>query len=168
MDIYADLRDISRGADKCLTTVTIRMGEWWDRATDQPWLKFGMADIRHFGDTDFPWWRLAAYLKSGATDFEHDSAFALRLPLATLDYTFTMNHGSRFLGIVHPDMADEFHVPLAGYSPLEKANLCPHCKETEAHLMVPEGNYVPPFEAELWEAVRGRPVVIHLGRVEDD
>jgi hypothetical protein len=162
-----DLRGITRESSRCLTTVNIRMGEWWDRDTDQRWLTFGQAQLRRFGDNAFPWWWLGAYLAEGATDFEHDSGYALRLPLVSLDFQFMMNHGSHFLALVHPAAADEFRVPTPGYNPLEhpKTEPCPTCKGEQAHLMVPEGLYVPPFEPELYEVVKGRPVSIHIGTV---
>jgi hypothetical protein len=162
---HTDLRNITRESDHCLSTVTIRMGDWWDRGTDTPWLKFGQAQIRKHENSDLTWWQLGAYLKDGATDFEHDSGYAFRMPLVALEYTFTLNHGSRFSAIIHPNMADEFHVPLPGYNPLEHENTqkCDRCTEERAHLIIPQGFYVPPFEPELYKLVAGKPVVIHLG-----
>lgn len=163
MDVKeTDLRSITRDSDTCKTTVELRLGDVWDRGTEIKWLTFGRAQIRKMETDGFPNWRLAAYLKN-ATDFEHDSAFAFRLMLVALEFKFVENHCTVLQALVHPSYSDEFHVPRPGYNPLElpESTECPDCEEK--HIIVPEGFYVPPFDAELFEAVAGKSVTIYIG-----
>ena len=160
-----DLRSITRNSDTCLTTVYWRPGEAWNRES-RKWLLFGEAQLRKCSnDGDMVWWRLASYLKGRTADFEHDSAFALRIPLVAFEFIYMERHRARFVALVHPGMPDEFHVPLPGYNPLEHllTHPCPTCTDGDAHLIVPEGLYVPPFEPELYKAMAGRVVDITIG-----
>jgi len=162
-----DLRSITRDSDICLTTVGVRLGPSWDRGADREWLKFGRCRIRKMErDSGLPEWELAAHLGQGATDFEHDSAFALRLPLVGLKYKFTENHQSLFVAMIDIGRDDDFHVPLPDYDPFAhpETGPCPRCRGVEAHLMVPEGLYVPPHIPELFKLVAGKIVQIYIGQ----
>jgi len=148
-----DFRSITRDADKCLTKVYIYMGHKWEgHEAMQEWLTFGSCYLRN--EDSLCW--LAAYMNYGITDFEHDSAYALRLPLIGLKFLRVFNHATHLEAYVDPDNASEFCVPSPGYNPtmLKEAYECPDCKEH--HMIVPEGYYVPPFNEELYNIVRGK------------
>jgi hypothetical protein len=173
--LETDLRDISRESDVCSTIVRLSLD--WDR--DSPrrpvidWLKFGQANLRRHNDSSHDGrYSIEAYLKEGVTDFEHDSAYALRLPLVGVQLASlpVLYHNTILVGWVdsaHDEGYEEFHVPRPGYNPMEhpKAVTCEdeHC--AEKHIIVPEGFYVPPFDLELFNFVRGKRVEIIIGPV---
>jgi len=161
---YTDLRPITRDADKCRTVVTIHL----DWQTKEKWLEFGQAQIR-FQQESRPSdgrHRLEARMTAGVTDFEHDSAYALRLPIVGLTFQGTDYHQTHFTAWVDPNEADhDFHVPRSGYNPMRHKDAwkCKECKGKESHIIVPEGFYVPPYDAELYEVVRGKRIEILIG-----
>jgi hypothetical protein len=66
----------------------------------------------------------------------------------------------------------DFHVPRSSdYNPTkhQDAFICDHgvCKENP-HPMIPGDFYVPPFDRELYSAVCGRAVKIHINPVLED
>ncbi len=157
-----DLRSITRDSDTCLTTVYIKMSQEERRVE---WLVFGQAQIRIHHRPSSIW--LTAYLKDGATDFEHDSAYALRLPLIGLEFEGVRYHTTMLKAWIDPNEEDEdgdFHVPRPGYNPMEldEAEVCKECEEQ--HIIVPEDFYVPPFNKELFDLVRGKEVDIRIGQ----
>jgi hypothetical protein len=110
-----DLRAITRDTDKCRTTVALYL----DGYTRTPWLRFGQAQLssqseRHTGRS-----RLEARMTAGVTDFEHDSAYALRLPLigVQFDGLLVRYHTTFLIGWIDPDAEEDFHVPGPGYDP---------------------------------------------------
>ena len=163
-----DLRSITRMSDKCLTTVTIHLD--WEKKTT--WLQFGAAQLRTQKDRPDGRHRLEARMTEGVTDFEHDSAYALRLPLVGLFFEGVEYHQSTFSAWIDPNddpngggRFTDFHVPRSGYDPTKhpETHKCKQCKGKESHLIVPEGFYVPRFDKELYEAVRGKRVDIRIG-----
>lgn len=166
-----DLRSITRRSDKCLTTVMLQLT--WDEREKVKWLVFGEAHIQKFERKGQ--YLLKAYLPAGVTDFEHDSAYAFRLPLMGLemDELFLSYHQTRLRAIVDPNNSDDFRVPRPGYDPLkmEGTHTCKaydQCKE-KPHLIVPEGFYAgPPFDRKLFELVRGKRVEIIVGQPHDE
>ena len=107
----------------------------------------------------------------GVTDFEHDSAWALRLPLIglTWDGLLVHYHTAHLLAWVDPDDLDGFNVPGPGYDPakLPGAHKCKdkQCLKNDptGHIIVPEGNYVPPTNPVLYRQVRGKMLEITIG-----
>lgn len=157
-----DLRAITRRADRCVTTVRVQMD--WETHID--WLTFGEAQLRLHEKQGV--WDLMAYLNGGATDFEHDSAYALSLPLIGLAWERLYHHRSTFTAWVHPAAESrDFRVPRSGYNPmaLGVAQTCRRC--TPHHPIVPEGHYQPPFDAELYKLVAGKRVEITIGTVAE-
>ena len=157
-----DLRAITRRSDKCLTVVEIK----WDWETEIDWLTFGEAQLRHhenLGTHD-----LMAYLTDGVTDFEHDSAYALSLPLIGLRFTRLDYHSTHFDAWVDPshDADRGFRVPSPGYDPMKHpdAIVCraKTCRRDGPHIIVPEGHYLPPFNKELFKLVAGKRVEITI------
>lgn len=164
-----DLRPITRRSDTCLTKVLLRRS-WEDRQFE--WLMMGEAHLsgRQGGNQN---WTLKAYLTSGVTDFEHDSAYALQLPLIGVELDSVYYHSTHIVGYVDPELdKNSFRVPVPDYNPMKHEDAV-ECKECEKpHVVVPEGLYCPPFNWGLFNAVRGKRVEIHIGPVlpkdEDD
>jgi hypothetical protein len=162
-----DLRSITREADRIRTKVVLL-----DRFSSErtPWLLFGSCQVRFF-ENKHSWW-LSAYMTSGVTDFEHDSAYALRLPLIGMTFD-GVEYGSTLLRAwVDPEGTDDFCVPTSSeYDPTKHpdATTCNYdrCAE-DPHIIVPEGFYVPPFDRQLFERVRGRKVEIRIGPARED
>jgi len=122
------------------------------RGAREEWLKLGMADLIQHQD----YWILKAYLKN-AKDFEHDGAFALRLPLIGVTFEAIYANQTHMYGWVRPDDHEDFNVPTSSsYNPFLNATVCDQCEEK--HYVVPEGFYVPPFDRGLYETVKGRKV----------
>lgn len=159
-----DLTKLSRRPSRCSTTV-----EFVEGNNRRPWLVFGEGHLRQRNDRhDGRWW-VHAYL-GNATDFEHDTASLLRLPLIGVNIDGVSYHETKLTAWVDPgedptgDFSD-FHVPRPGYNPLKHKDTvkCTTCKGRDQHVIVPEGFYVPPFDADLYQAVKGRRVQITFG-----
>ena len=164
-----DLRDICRESDKCLTKVFIQDRDKDGEEEYEPhtqWLVLGQVSVRF----DLNPVLLNAYLTAGVTDFEHDSAYALRLPLIGVKVTSIRYQTTILEGWVAPRDLDEFHVPWPDYNPMKHPDAfeCDNCSREEKHIMVPEGNYVPPTDKELYRYVAGRRVMIRIGIVRGD
>lgn len=168
-----DLTKISRNTKKCRTSVQLD----WDWETRVEWLIFGECSLRT-GDRRDGKWELGARFTYGVTDFEHDSIWACKLPLIGVEFRFADKHSFLFQGFVDPtidvnDRRPAFHVPRPGYDPRTDPG-AHECKEKACrgdkpfpHLIVPEGFYVPPFDAELYKLVAGKRVEITAGRSPD-
>ncbi len=165
----ADFRSITRRSDICLTQVIVRL----DFETKVEWLTLGESRVRSRRDTKDGNWRLDAYLPIGVTDFEHDSAYALQLPLIGLQFDHVYYHRTYLTGWVDPDCNDgrEFRVPGPGYDPMShpEAVECraATCKSNKPfpHMIVPQNFYVPPFNLDLYKIVKGKQVEIRIGPI---
>ena len=151
-----DLRPICRNADKVDCLVTMREG-----GREQEWLHLGAVSLTERGI-------LNARMDKGATDFEHDSAYACCLPLIGVKMEYIDSHVTILTAWINPQhepFSPEFNVPPADYNPMEHPDtvMCDQCEEP--HPIVPEGFYTPPFDEELFEAVRGKKVTIYIGPV---
>ena len=156
---FTDLSDITRRSDRAMTTVIIQPDY---RGINEPlkWLEFGEAQLRK--EERICW--LSAYLTEDVSDFEHDSAHALRLPLIGLEFKHLWYQSAYFRAWVNPNNPDDFRVPRAGYNPMKHpdAYTC-EAEYCEPHIIVPEGYYCPPHDVELYDAVKGREVEIIIG-----
>lgn len=173
-----DLRGITSDTKRCISIVTLDMGvNERGSETKLKWLVFGAAMLKQARDNFDGRWFLEAYMKD-ATDFEHDSALALRLPLIGLRICRVRHQHTIMAAWVDPneDVSSdgrwaEFHVPRAGYDPTKHPEACV-CKtgqcKSKPHPMVPPGFYVPPFDLDLYMAVRGKKVEITLGLTDED
>lgn len=165
-----DLRGITRYSDRCVTRVAIRID--WSKTVE--WLICGQSDLTRASDTRQDGrWRLTARMGDGTTDFEHDSAYAFQLALIglQLDSLAVNCHISNFVAWVDPNDPDGFRVPRPGYDP-SKHPESHRCKDRQCaangnkdHIILPEGFFVPPFDAELYKLVRGKQVSISIGPV---
>jgi hypothetical protein len=163
-----DLTKITRESKTQRTEVFV---EWGHHEQKLRWLTLGQSRLRRAHDRDDGCWQLAAYLTAGVTDFEHDSAYALQLPLVGLHFKSVEYQRATFEAWVDPNPNDlsSFHVPRPGYNPMKlpEAYICKmkgQCAK-EPHIIVPEGFYVPPVDEDLWLLVRGRRVEIRIGPV---
>lgn len=156
-----DLTEITRNNKVARTVVYLDIGY----GEKIQWLTLGQAEVRNEGKICW----LAAYLPEGVSDFEHDSAYALRLPLIGLKLEHVWYHTTYLTAWVDPNDAESFHVPLPGYNPMKLpgASICKEKYCGNKHPMVPEGHYVPPHNKELFEAVRGKKLEIVIGLVDE-
>jgi hypothetical protein len=175
--VETELRRICRNADTrwARVSLTDRHGR-----NGYPWLWLGESSLWRPGNgTGSTWWLTArlgprAPGEGDPTDFEHDPAYACRMPLIGMELGAVHGHHTFVSAWVDPDNPEEFRVPLPGYDPREHpdAVMCEdeNCLEVPPedgggpHVIVPEGSYVPPFEERLYRAVRGKRVeiVFHL------
>jgi hypothetical protein len=158
-----DLRHINRESDLVECTVYISDGDWnHPRGDLKKWLVLGQVQLR----TDLHPMELKAYLPEGVTDFEHDSAWAMILPLIGVKFDTVRYHTTILEAYVAPRSLEDFHVPWPGYNPMEMedATNCDldRCEE-DPHLMVGEDSYTPYNDSTLYRAVEGRFVRIRIG-----
>ena len=155
-----DLTKVTRDSDKIRTQILIKTCRY-KPATE--WLVFGQMELRQ---DIYPNWIAA---RSDATDFEHDSIYILRLPIIGVRLS-GVRYGKTFMeGYVHPHAEDDFHVPTSSDYDPEKEDgsmLCEDC--AEPHIIVPEGFYVPKFNKELYEKVRGHQIMIVTGTPNEE
>ena len=161
-----DFRPLSRNSDKILTTIIL----YTDHERSE-WIKLGEIMLRERGNNFKGIWQLSAYLLE-ATDFEHDSAHLLKMELVGVEFTAVEYGQTRFEGFIRGDMEDDFRVGGPDYNPLAlpetkqcKGTKKDYCKRGEPHPIVPEGYYVPPVNAELFNIVRGRRIEVITGPV---
>jgi len=166
-----DLREVTRHSDLCLTVVSIQTVSW-DRNSRVKWLVCGQSRLCPQNDRPDGRWKLEAYLPSGVTDFEHDSAYAFRLPLIGVQFEGVSYGQTTVLAWIDPNEDPElgmsdFHVPRPGYNPMKLpgATLCKakdhgYTCHKKPHMIVPEKHYVPPTDKDLYEAVKGKRVEI--------
>lgn len=163
-----DFRPLSRNSGKILTTIIL----YTDHEQSE-WIKLGEIALRERGNPFKGVWSLGAYLLN-ATDFEHDSAHLLRMELVGVEFTAVEYGQTRFEGFIRGDSEEDFKVGGPDYNPLKEkgAKECKgtkkdYCKwgDGKPHPIVPEGFYVPPVNAELFNIVRGRRVEVITGPV---
>jgi len=160
---FLDLRGITREPDRHLTRVKL----YHDHFRGKEWIIMGQARLVARDRSQGPSvWTFDAYLPANVTDFEHDSAYAIRMGLVGVEFKNVYYGHTEIVAVIDPMDFEGFHVPSPGYNPmkLEGAHQCmsDHCKR-EPHIVVPEGNYVPPNNVDLFRMVRGRFVEITFG-----
>jgi|GEM_PF-2518730 hypothetical protein len=179
--VETDLRRITRDSDQLECTVTIHLGR--DRAAREilvRWLQMGAVEIHRQRERDDGGWCLQAHLADNASDLDHSTAWAVRLPLIGLrlgDLGVYMSR-THLTAWIDPEIDEgdrAFGVPRPGYNPMAlpgvkqcsgvydgKTSWCKWA-DGEPHVIVPDEFYTPPFDAELYEVVRGRRVDIVVG-----
>ena len=153
-----DLRGITRNPDKVVCRINVGPAS----TQTLPWIICGEVNIQN--EEQF----CRIHARMDCTDFEHDSAYAFSLPVIGLKFKFVTNHTSIFEAWVNPQSGEpyaDFHVPRPGYDPrkLEGTEKCTDERCGETHLIIPEGYYQPPFDAELFKLVRGVRLDIQIG-----
>lgn len=144
-----DFRSISRNSDYLRCQVMVR-----DRNSWRVLLEAGESGLI----TENRPAVLQSHLGRGATDSEHDSAYAFSIGLIGVTFTSMVNHVAEFEAYVDPSSSDGFRVPHAAYNPFLGA---PQCKVKGCkHPIVP---YMPDINHELWESIRGARLRINTG-----
>ena len=155
-----DFRPLSRNSDKISTTVML-----YTDYEPSAWIRLGEIQLRERDNNHRGAWMLSAYLLD-ATDFEHDSAHLLKMELVGVAFTAVEYGQTRFEGFIRADDEDAFRVGGPGYNPLmlKGTTQCKQCRRgKKTHPIVPEGHYVPPINAELFNIVRGRRIEVVTG-----
>lgn len=103
----------------------------------------------------------------GVMDDEHDTIVLLRIGL--FGVAFRMANGGKlwFDAFIAGDDPGLFRIPQPGWNQLEGATKCTqkNCRDqTDKHLIVEEGRYIPPPNVALFERLRGLRVEIVTGR----
>jgi len=166
---FTDLRDIGRDADRMETVVALFQENL--RQGRVEWLWAGSSSLYPVNNYHKPGlWILAARLGRGATDPEHDIPFVFKLPLVGVEIERIEEGGVWAHGFVDAYDGEEFRVPRPGYDPLKERDVftCLHASCRDRHPIVPDGCYVPKFDAALYEAVKGRLVDIRIYPVRDN
>jgi len=168
-----DLRSITRDSDRYETRVLIQGDEYHElhgvSEEHDPrtlWLKFGRSELR-MAEREGRSAVLQARVTYGVTDREHDSAWAICLPLIDVKMEGVMNGRTWITACIAPRGRNDFRVPWPGYDPTKHPDAYT-CKECEKrHKVVPEG-YQPCVDAHLYQHVQGRRVSISIGPAEKD
>ena len=147
-----DLVSVSRGKESTLTTVSVNLDY-----QEFPWIRTGAAQLTRNRDKS---WLLSCYAEKNLADPEHDSIWIVRLELIGLEFDSAYYGVTEFNAWISPD-PENFHVPDPGYNPKEAAKECTCCATPS--LIVPEGMYVPKFNQELFEKLRGVRVTVRIG-----
>lgn len=120
-----------------------------------PWIRLGAFDLS--SNPGAPrWWTLQAKIHA-AVDWDHDNAIFLRLPLLAVEFDCLFNGTIWLNAIIRPSADDSsFRVPPPSYDPRVDGERCKQCAGAP-HVFVP---YLPPFDAEVFEAMRGASIRI--------
>lgn len=170
---HCDFRSISRESDRVFTKVHLLLDPY--ERNEYLWIHAGQGNLDRFDDRT-GCHTLRVYLGRGATDFEHDSAYVLQLPIFGVTFKHVWYNSVELIGFIPPDMRrDDFKVPAAGYDPFEhpETEMCDpdpeyHGADHKPHPIVPQGMYVPQGSKEQWQLVRGKRVRIVFGPVRKD
>jgi hypothetical protein len=162
---FTDLRPYCRESKTAETTVDIF--EWIDDRQQHPWLKLGQVQLEPSESRNRPRvWTLKAFLDRNATDQEHDSAQILRLPLIGVELQMIAYQRILLYAYIDPSIEDDdrfghFRVPRPDYNPFPKDHeVCTSCDKKH-----PIVQYLPPFDKQLYQSVRGKAVEIAIGPV---
>lgn len=166
-----DLTAITRDTDLVKTTVSIQGDQYEEGYGSEmeyepytSWLTLGATSLR----MDLGTKRLEARMPLGVTDVEHDSAYALILPLVDVSFERVVNGFTCVSAIIAPRALEDFKVPWPGYDPTQHPEAC-ICTwgacEKNPHIVVPEDFYTPYSDPHLYNHVQGRRVSIRFGPV---
>lgn len=159
-----DLRGITRNSKFCKTVIWV-ITDPWDRSRVE-WILCGESRLCPQKDSSRSdgRWRLEAYLTAGVTDFEHDSAYAFKLPLIGVQFDGVSYGRITVQAWIDPNEdPEDVGIPLPGYNPmnLPEAFTCKEKSCGKPHRIIPEGYYGgPPADPKLYEALRGKKVEI--------
>lgn len=147
-----DIRKICRDSRLCLTTVRVVVGY-----RSHLWIVGGQMALDEGNDKRVA--TLKAYL-GDSTDEEHDSAYALSIPLIGLRYSGVRYQQTSVKAWVAPRDLEGFNLPPQGYDPRKGARTCkdPACKDK--HHFVP---YLPPVNPDVYRIVAGLEVEMTFG-----
>jgi hypothetical protein len=164
-----NLDAISRSSDKVFTHIRFEDYDLREALTEERkspsggtvkqglnWLEFGECRINNEGRQC----SIGGRMRSGITDWEHDTPYVVSIGLLGLKYIFTESHVSHFEAHITPD-PNEIKIYSPDFVPeeCETAAQCEaeHC---DPHLTIKA--YVPPVY-ELAHVVAGKRVAIAMG-----
>lgn len=156
-----NLRHLSHGSDRVTTTINlIDIGE------RHAWITLGEVSLTK--SESQPYWLLESLLLN-ASDPSHDAALILRLPLVGVTLHMIAWGSTWIHGWINGARPRDFRVPAISYNPLTMRDTvkCKQCKG-DAHLIVPEGCYVPPVNEALFDQVRGCELQIIIAPVRKE
>lgn len=165
---FLDLRGITRASDKCATIITCRIHH-----REFTWIHCGsLCELHGRDNSRIKTWIVGAYLNNGATDFEHDSAYAFRFEVLEPKLDMVTYSRTWLTTFINPDpfSVEQFHVPESSdYNPaqLVGAHMCEEDYCEKPHPIVPEGYYVPPTDKKYAERMRGVEIIIRTGPAYD-
>lgn len=156
-----DFRQITREPKLCRTVVTLH----WDFRTEFQWILAGQCQIR----TDRKAHNITLDARmEGATDREHDSAYAFQLPIIGHTFERVDYHTTILTAWINPNEPDDFRLSASTAKPkgydLRKhpeAYKCKECKGADSHTVVPY--FVPPPFPKLFQLVAGKRITIAIG-----
>ena len=155
-----DLRKYCRSSDVVETNVFLKWD--WRSQHEFLWLKLGEVRLNQRESShNRHLWRFDAYLEE-ATDFEHDSAYILRMELIGVTFESLYYGRTNITAFINPNLDlnenfDTFNVPSEGYDP--------YAEGKQPHKVVVEGNYLPPNNPDLYEKIKGKRIEIRTGKV---
>lgn len=177
LSMLTDLRSITRESDTCLTIVSFQRyarGGMEAEYGDGYWLLFGQAQLRRSESDDVV--ELGARMGMGATDFEHDSSWVVKLPLIGFAYDSLHYHILEAHGWVQPCTPlsardQDLRVPLPGQDyykdAFETDCKLAQCRQGEdgkfKSVSHPITKYIPEYNISLHRRVSGRRVSIQVG-----
>lgn len=167
-----DLTPITRKADRSRTRIFITVPHLGGGSSKIEWIRTGLISMSQRERREG--WELISYLQEGATDVEHDSAYALTMSLFDVHFDSVDYNKTVILARVDmdedPQFGRTFRVPPPGYNPLThpEASMCEgkkYCKQGKPHIIVPHGHYCPKFDPALYKRVAGKKLEIHISPV---
>jgi hypothetical protein len=126
----------------------------------ETWIETGNLKISSSGEGSLLRRTVESQLDS-VCDPEHDPCKAFSFSVIGLQFVFSMSATMLFEGVIDPTRA--FCVPGPDYDPAKThGEPCSHCKGDEAHLLVPDGFYMPPKNPELFRQMAGKTIEIWI------
>lgn len=147
-----DLRAVTRDAHLVTTYIAVKFGGMY-----VPWLEFGSLSTMGDGKTF-----IGARFGSGVTDFEHDSAYALRVDVIDVQLVSIQDGCVDLRAWVAAEDADGLNVPSKSILSLEELGVepCSECEGDEKHLII--NTFTRKADVELWKRLRGRELRISI------
>lgn len=161
-----DLRTVTRDSDRFVCEIRLDTGDYSNGGSLKTWITCGRISVQ------FPDRRggrpatLSARAAYGVTDFEHDSAYIFKIPIAGWEVSF-IDNGMVYAECIIVGEAEDLRVPTKpGYDPtkLDGAYVCKdkHCDKP--HDIVPEGYWAgAPGSDTVWKNLVGRRLEIFFG-----
>ena len=160
-----DLRPFTRDSNKIYTRIFLKGFGY--NCKQFLWIKAGSIEMRKTPEQgDKEQYVLQSHRLEGYTDFEHDSAKALTIPMIGLKMVTGWGGSLRFTGWIdfNPTRAEELRV----FNPSaldEEASVCKDRRCGKPHPIV---KYIPNPDPVLFNKIRGMEVEIFFGPTEDE
>lgn len=164
---HLDLRHLTRGSDKIVTTIHVHNTE-----TNSPmkWITCGEIIVQMpESSSRNPGATIKAFLPSGAVDTEHDSGYAFTFKALALKFD-RIHYGRTYLSgyiDIPRSSFDEFHIPAVDYNPYtgEECDGGKYCRHGKPHKFA---KYIPPNNKIAWRQLMGQTIEISTGAIYND